>query len=52
MLNEIDTADSADEYRFTGTETSPKEMFAFAIERAGILVDGRGRTADGRMSLQ
>jgi hypothetical protein len=37
MLNEMLALDSEDEYRFTGTETRPKEIVAFEIERAGIL---------------
>jgi hypothetical protein len=36
MLKETLAFDSADEYRLTGTETRPNEMFAVAIERAGI----------------
>jgi hypothetical protein len=36
MLNETLDFDSDVECRFTGTETSPKEMVAVPIERAGI----------------
>jgi len=42
MLNETLAFDSEDEYRFTGTETSPKEIVAVAIERAGM-----GKTVRG-----
>jgi hypothetical protein len=36
MLNDTLDFDSLDEKRLTGTETSPKEIVAEAIERAGI----------------
>jgi hypothetical protein len=36
MLNDTLDLDSDEEYRFTGTETRPKEMVAVPIERAGI----------------
>ena len=36
MLNETLAFDSADEKRLTGTETSPNEMVAVPMERAGI----------------
>ena len=35
-MKETLALDSADEYRFTGTETRPKEMVALEIERAGM----------------
>jgi hypothetical protein len=38
MLKETLTFDSADEYKFTGTETRPNEIVAFEIERAGMVV--------------
>jgi hypothetical protein len=43
MLNETFDFDSDAEYRFTGTDTSPKEIVALAMERAGM-----GREAAGR----
>jgi len=39
MLKETLALDSDDEKMFTGTETSPKEMVADAIDRAAM---GRG----------
>jgi hypothetical protein len=36
MLNETLAEDSAVENRLTGTETSPKEIVAEPMERAGI----------------
>jgi hypothetical protein len=36
MLKDTLVLDSDDEYRLTGTETSPKEMVAVAIERAAM----------------
>jgi hypothetical protein len=39
MLNETLAFDSEEEKRLTGTETSPKEIVAVPIARAGI---GRG----------
>jgi len=36
MLNETLAADSDDEYTCTGTETSPKDMVAVLMDRAGI----------------
>ena len=36
MLNDTLALDSADEYRLTGTETSPNEIVAVAMERAGM----------------
>jgi hypothetical protein len=36
MLNETLDLDSADEYTLIGTETSPNEMVAVEIERAGM----------------
>jgi hypothetical protein len=36
MLKEMLAFDSADVKRFTGTETSPKEIVALAIVRAGM----------------
>jgi hypothetical protein len=36
MLNDTLDADSDDENRLTGTETSPKEIVALAMERAGM----------------
>jgi hypothetical protein len=35
-LKETDADDSLDEYKSTGTETSPKEIVAELMERAGI----------------
>jgi len=37
MLKLIEAEDSLDVKRLTGTETSPKEMVAEAIFRAGIV---------------
>jgi hypothetical protein len=37
MLNDTLLFDSEDEYRLTGTETSPNEIVAVAIERAGMV---------------
>jgi hypothetical protein len=36
MLKDTLLFDSEDEYRFTGTETSPNEIVAVAMERAGM----------------
>src|SRR6266542_3957153 len=36
MLNDTLALDSADEYKLTGTETSPKDMVAVPIDLAGI----------------
>jgi len=39
MLNDTLDFDSADEYKLTGTETSPKDMVAVPMDRAGMLTD-------------
>src|SRR4030095_2488548 len=41
MLNDTLVFDSADEYRFTGTETRPNEIVALAIDRGGMDATGR-----------
>jgi hypothetical protein len=46
-LNETLDFDSEDEYRFTGTETRPKEIVAVAMERAGIGVRLKGLVVEG-----
>jgi hypothetical protein len=40
MLNDTFVLLSEDEYRFTGTDTSPNEMVALAIDRAGMRLWG------------
>jgi hypothetical protein len=40
MLKDTLVFDSEDEYRFTGTLTSPKEIVAVAMERAGMGATG------------
>jgi hypothetical protein len=47
MLNDTLDLDSEEEYRFTGTETRPKEIVAVAIERAGIGVRLKGLVVEG-----
>jgi hypothetical protein len=47
MLKDTLDFDSDEEYRFTGTETRPKEMVAVAIERAGIGVRLKGLVVEG-----
>jgi hypothetical protein len=47
MLNDTLDLDSDDEYRLIGTLTSPNEMVAEAIERAGIGSVGLRETAVG-----
>src|SRR5688572_27455902 len=53
ILNDTLAFDSADEYRLTGTETRPNEMFAPAMALAGIKAglkseDCRRKIADWR----
>jgi hypothetical protein len=38
MLNDTLDFDSAEEYRLTGTETSPNEMVAVPMDRAAMSV--------------
>jgi hypothetical protein len=47
MLKDTLDLDSDEEYRFTGTETRPKEIVAVAIERAGIGVRLKGLSVEG-----
>lgn len=42
MLKDTLVFDSEEEYRLTGTLTSPKEIVAVAIERAAMARAGRG----------
>jgi len=42
MLNDTLDLDSEEEYRLTGTETSPNEMVAVPIDRAAMVVRLRG----------
>jgi hypothetical protein len=48
MLNETFALDSEDEKIWTGTETSPKEIVAVAILRAGMDVIALVTSEDGR----
>jgi hypothetical protein len=42
MLNDTLDLDSDEEYRLTGTETSPNEMVAVPMDRAAMAVRMRG----------